>query len=122
MFRVRADHPHHTLAADDLAVLTNTLHAGSHFHDSSFNSILPFGICLGGGRIGLYSKTSTGAQVHHLTSTPPPPEHARPSTHPPPSRSQPPYAQNALPVADPPSPPSTHRSAIPHPAAPSPAP
>jgi hypothetical protein len=32
MFRVRADHPHDAFAANNLAILTNPLHAGSDFH------------------------------------------------------------------------------------------
>jgi hypothetical protein len=32
MLGVRADHPHDPLAADDLAVLTNSFNAASYFH------------------------------------------------------------------------------------------
>jgi hypothetical protein len=33
---IRANHTHHALAADNLAVFTNTLNAGSNFHDRFF--------------------------------------------------------------------------------------
>src|ERR1700691_200200 len=33
MFRVLADHPHHTLAVDDLALVTNFLYRCSYFHN-----------------------------------------------------------------------------------------
>src|ERR1700691_819145 len=35
MFRVDADHPHHTLAVDDLALVTDFLYRCSYFHISS---------------------------------------------------------------------------------------
>src|SRR5580692_2593655 len=36
VFRVDADHPHHTLAVDDLALVTDFLYRCSYFHKSSF--------------------------------------------------------------------------------------
>src|SRR5712675_976197 len=35
VFRVDADHPHHTLAVDDLALVTNFLYRCSYFHKLS---------------------------------------------------------------------------------------
>src|ERR1017187_1101140 len=35
VFRVDADHPHHTLAVDDLALVTDFLYRCSYFHISS---------------------------------------------------------------------------------------
>jgi len=40
MFRVDADHPNHTLAVDDLALVTNFLYRCSYFHISSQFSVL----------------------------------------------------------------------------------
>jgi hypothetical protein len=41
VFRRLADHPHYSLAVDDLALVTNFLYRCSDFHDSASNSQLP---------------------------------------------------------------------------------
>jgi len=33
VFLIRADHPHHAAAPDDLALVANPFHRRSHFHD-----------------------------------------------------------------------------------------
>src|SRR5450631_1369681 len=35
-----ADHPHHTLAVDDLALVTNLLYRCSYFHNPAFSRLL----------------------------------------------------------------------------------
>src|SRR5712671_2290364 len=42
VFRVDADHPHHTLAVDDLALVTNFLYRCSYFHKPAFSCPLSF--------------------------------------------------------------------------------
>jgi len=37
MFRVNANHPHHTLAMDDLALVANLLYGRSYFHKPAFS-------------------------------------------------------------------------------------
>jgi len=39
VFRIRANHPNHTLPENDLAILTNTTHAGSNLHDTPLGSM-----------------------------------------------------------------------------------
>ncbi len=48
VLRVRADHPHDAFAADDLAVLTDPLHAATNFHGSVLRPVTDR-------RIGLYN-------------------------------------------------------------------
>src|ERR1700688_2824971 len=42
MFRVNANHPHHTLAVDDLALVANLLYRCSNLHNSSQFPVLSF--------------------------------------------------------------------------------
>jgi hypothetical protein len=42
VFRVNANHPHHTLAVDDLALVTNFLYRRSYFHKPAFGCLLSF--------------------------------------------------------------------------------
>jgi hypothetical protein len=55
--RVLADHPHHTLATDDFALLTDLLDARTHFHDDCslirgpsglLDDLAPIGVVTGG--------------------------------------------------------------------------
>jgi hypothetical protein len=39
VFGIRANHPHHTLAVDDLALIANFLYRCSYFHNSSALSL-----------------------------------------------------------------------------------
>jgi len=39
MFRVNADHPYHTLAVDDLALVTDFLYRCSYFHNFKLSSL-----------------------------------------------------------------------------------
>ena len=39
VFRVDADHPHHTLAVDDLALIANSLNAGFDFHGDTRQAV-----------------------------------------------------------------------------------
>jgi hypothetical protein len=41
MFRVLADHPHHTFAVDNLALITNFLYRCSDLHAVSLQILLP---------------------------------------------------------------------------------